>query len=95
MPCRDTVAAALDVRGDELEDLRRCVAQTGAAPTAAPRDRWEAIAQLAVFLRRLDNVAEKSPRLSGIRLSRPGICQQVRRAMGAIPSLDRQLPGPS
>jgi hypothetical protein len=86
--CRDTVAAALDVRGDELEDLRRfCVAQTGAAPTAAPRDRWEAIAQLAVFLRRLDNVAEEIAAIGPDTVKSAWyLSSQVRRAMGAIPS---------
>lgn len=86
--CRDTVAAALGARGDELEDLRRfCIAQTGAAPPAAPRDRWEAIAQLAVFLRRLDNVAEEIAAIGPDTVKSAWyLSSQVRRAMSVIPA---------
>ncbi len=85
--CRDAVAAALDARGNELEDLRRfCAAQAGAAPAAAPRNRWEAIAQLAVFLRRLDNVAAEIAAIGPDTVKSAWyLSSQARRAMELVP----------
>ncbi len=93
--CRDAVAGAMDARGSELEDLRRfCTAQAGMTPSAAPRNRWEAIAQLAVFLRRLDDAAEE---IAGIGpdavKSAWYLSSQSRRAMELLPPHWTARPG--
>lgn len=93
--CRDAVAAAMDSRADELADLRRfCAAQAGLPPAAASKNRWEAIAQLAVFLRRLDNVAEEIAAIGPDTVKSAWyLSAQARRAMELVPPHWTAMPG--
>lgn len=56
--CRDAVAAVVSDRADELADIRRfCQKQAGVPAPAAPKNRWEAAAQLARCNSRLQNTS--------------------------------------